>query len=165
MFITFKKNTIYIQITPDLLSVRHVESKTEINDKPLIAVDKDRKILAIGREAENIKSAAEVIDGFSHPRSFIYEPMAASETLKGFIQKLLKDSRKSIYVKKPIVIFHPQGNTEGGLTGFEKRGLRDMGELVKSSKTYIWVGRELTDHELKTLNFPESEGTVFAVKT
>ena len=164
MFSIFKKNTIYIQIKLRHLSARHIESKTEILEKPLLALDNKRKILAFGNEAENFEGTEKVIDGFSHPRSFIADVIPAAELIKCFIQKLLIERRKSTYVKKPIVVFHPQVNINGGLTSFEIRGLRDIGELVKSSKTFVWVGRALTDEELGSLCFPETEGTLYKVK-
>ena len=112
----FFKNTIYIEFSDELISVKHVETGNLIEDKPLLALKKSQKgkkiVYAVGSEVEQLQndSTISIHNGFSHPRVCINDFEIAQATLMYFIRKVLN---KKIMVR-PIIIMHPQKDFQGG---------------------------------------------------
>lgn len=151
------KNTIYVEFSAEWITVKHVETGKIIEDKPLLAIKKDDKgkniILAIGSKVEQIKTDTGVVihNGFSHPRVCINDFEIARATLMHFVRKVLN---KKILVR-PIMIMHPNGNLDGGLSQIEDRALKELASSIGAQKSYVWTGRNLKDVELVALNFPD----------
>ncbi len=158
----FFKNTIYVKIKADLLSVTLVEENHTFEDKPLLAVRIGSKgkgtIIAAGSEAEMIDPAIDdsvkIHNGFDHPRSCIRDFEIASATLRYFIRRVI--NRKAFV--RPIIIMHPLEKIEGGLTEIEHRALRDLAELVGARDSFVWTGRVLDIQEIAESRFPETGG-------
>lgn len=160
----FFKNTLYVKIKSDLLSVRLVNTKKTIEDKPLVAISsgKKKKVLTVGADAGNFSSKdgspIQLINPFEHSRSFINNIEIASATIKYFITGIIG---KGHFVN-PIIIFHPLEKIEGGITQVEACGLRELGKLVGGRDVHIWTGRELKDEELEKLDFPTNDGDLYS---
>lgn len=159
---TFFKNTLYIKIKPDLLSVSLVEQNRTFEDKPLVALGTGRKgkriIVAVGSEAEPAHSmcgdSVTIHNGFDHPRSCVRDFEIAQATIRYFINRVV--NRKTLI--RPIIIIHPLEKIEGGLTQIEYRGLLDLAVSAGAREAYVWTGRVLDPQELTKLQFPESGG-------
>ena len=152
------KNTIYVQFSAEWISVKHVETGKTIEDKPLLALKKNRKgrnvVLAVGSEVEQIKAdpGVVILNGFSHPRVCISDFEIAQATLMHFVRKALN---KTVFIR-PTMIVHPKGNLEGGLSTIEDRALKELASAAGARKSYIWIGQKLEDAELISLIFPKT---------
>ncbi|HQN18663.1 MAG TPA: rod shape-determining protein [Syntrophobacteraceae bacterium] len=161
----FFKNTLYVRIRSDLLSVTLVEQNRTIEDKPLVALAPGpkgkRNIVAVGSEAQIASSTAggsvTIHNGFDHPRSCVQDFEIAKATLQYFIRPV--GNRKNLV--RPIIVVHPLEKVEGGLTQIEYRALRELAESVGVRKVYVWTGRVLDFQELISLQFPQSGGKLY----
>nr|WP_321402393.1 rod shape-determining protein [uncultured Desulfobacter sp.] len=155
----FFKNTIYIEFSDELISVKHVETGNRIEDKPLLALKKNQKgknlVYAVGSEVEQLQndSTISIHNGFFHPRVCINDFEIAEATLKYFIRKALN---KNIMIR-PIIIMHPKKNLLGGLSQIENRAIKELAEAAGARECYVWVGRQLKDVEMISLNFLRQE--------
>ena len=53
-----------------------------------------------------------------------------------------------------MLVMHPMGNYDGGLTQVEIRCLRELSLSAGASKVFIWQGQNLTDEQLLAEQFP-----------
>ena len=152
------KSTLYVRIRRNKISVRFVEKKREVTDQPIVGMNGKNRILAVGEEANSHKYKNihdyRVLNGFDHPRTIIGQFDIADAALR-YLMKRTVSSRAFV---RPVIVFHPKDDYEGGLSQIEVRALRDMGEHVGGREVHIWVGRDLTDEELQSGKFPEYEG-------
>lgn len=156
------KNTLYIRISSDLLSVRLVDQNCTYEDLPLIALAPDakgrRRVVGVGSEAQTAHSTGKgtvtIHNGFDHPRSCIGDSEIAEATLRHFIRRVTN----RLTLLRPTVVIHPLEKIEGGLTEIECRGLHDLAERAGAGRVYVWAGRVLDDQELTSLQFPPSAG-------
>lgn len=86
------RNTLYVRIKPDSLSVVHVESGNEHRDVPSLVIEqKNGKtlVVGVGREAETKcrQLNVTVANGFKHPRTLIADFTVAEQTLKYFLKR------------------------------------------------------------------------------
>ena len=146
---------IHIAFRSDWLSVRDVGTDTIYEDKPIVAVKTDGKgrktVVAVGREAESVPSVPPdvitVVNGFDHPRSCIGDMEAAVAALKHFLYLVLPKR----LILRPIGILHPLEKTEGGLTSFEKRGLKEIGMEVGLREVYLCDHPELPEETIQKI--------------
>lgn len=158
----FFKSTVYVQFSASYIKLKHVEKGKIIEDKPIIALKNKKNgkktIVAFGKAAETARlSSPEHIalyNAFDHPRTFISNFEIAQATLRAFCCELFQ--RKVLL--GPVIVFHPLEKIDGGITQIEHRGLIELGETTGAREAYVWVGRDLSDNELLSLNFPEKEG-------
>ena len=150
------KNTLYIKFSSKNISIRYVEKQTTIEEEPIIAIRneiKSKKIIAVGIDSKRaqFKDPVNVTihNAFKHPRTFLSNFEIAEATLRYFVYKIVQRN----FLVKPIIIFHPTENIEGGVTQIERRGLRELGISVGARETYVWTGRLLTDGELTDKHF------------
>jgi rod shape-determining protein MreB len=145
------KNTIYIKFSSEKIQLRYVEKMEVLNDEPIIAIKNNGKrkiVAAVGaasrKEQSKDPSNVTLHNAFKHPRTFVSNFEIAEATLRYFICKLVQ---RKMFVT-PLVIFHPTENIEGGVTQIERRGLEELGASIGARKTYVWIGKTLTDNEL-----------------
>lgn len=148
--------TIYIKFSSKVISLRYVEKQKTIEQEPVIAIHNGKKrktIVAVGKESRKIQQENPVNvtphNAFKHPRTFLWNFELAEATLRYFVFKILQ--RKLLV--KPLLIFHPTENIEGGVTQIEYTGLKELGASIGARKTYIWTGRSLTDSKLTDKKF------------
>lgn len=159
MFSLFK-NTLYVRISPQRLAMLHVESGKELADVPALALEQEggkQRVVAVGSDAELQKgrSGITVANGFLHPRTPIADFILAEQTLKGFMRKLLP---ASLFAPSPVIVIHPLGRYDGGLTQIEVRALAELALGAGARKAYVWEGAELSREDLRDLRFPEVGG-------
>lgn len=150
---------IYVQISPDRLTIKNLKSGVVISEIPEMAISAPPKprILAIGPEARGAAAsqAGEVVNPFAHPRSMASDFTVAEQMLKHYLRRALGHSLLEL---APAVVIHPLGSPAGGFTQVERRAFREMALGAGASKVMVWTGRVLTDQEAMTWNFPLGEG-------
>lgn len=146
------RNTIYIRLKASKISLLHVESESELNLIPEIAIETSAygrsRILAVGNEASAAKtgkSNVRIANGFKHPRTLIADFTIAELTLKYCLNLLTK---KSLFFLSPLVIIQPLEMDEGGYTQVELRAFEELCNRIGTRKTYVRVGAELTKDDL-----------------
>lgn len=156
------RNTIYVRITPERLSVLHVESGNEYSDEPALVIEQKngkKQIIGVGHDAAAAGrfSSVEVVNGFKHPRTIIADFTIAEQTLKYFLRAVLP---RSLFAVSPIVVIHPQVVLEGDLTQVEIRALAELGLGAGARKVFVWEGPELTKEDLRVLKFSRAGGAL-----
>jgi rod shape-determining protein MreB len=157
----FLTSILYIKLRENLLTVKNIKSGEIYEDDPAVAIDNDNKtILAVGKQAHSLKTKNNVVivNGFSHPRLIINDFLIAEKALQYAIHKMYQNR---FWHSSPITVIHPMEKVEGGLTSIERRALRELASGAGAQKVFIWVGRELTDDEIISRNYPLSAGTLF----
>ncbi len=148
---------IYIQISPQRLTVRNVKTGEAISEVPEVAISRKGKeaVVGVGDAARAMKSsaAAAVSNPFSHPRSLVSDFTVAEQLLKHFLRRI---NRPSLFSLSPKVVMHPLGDPDGGFTQIEIRALMEMGLGAGASQVVLWQGRPLSDQELLSGKFPSS---------
>lgn len=146
---------LYVRIHPDRLTVRDPGSGAFLQEPPLIAISQDPKavILAVGGEADSLRGRPEVrvINPFSHPRTPISDFTAGEQLVKAMVKKLLG---RRLFALSPVMVMHLAMKLEGGITQIEARALHEMGIGAGASRVLCWVGPDLTDEQVRELEFP-----------
>lgn len=148
---------IYVQISPERLTVRNVKTGASISEIPEIAIrgkrdDPKARIVAIGalaRVAAKADAGVSVFNPFAHPRSPMSDLVLAEQLLKGLLYPL----QKGFLRLAPKIVVHPLGQPEGGLTLEEQRAFRKLAVGAGASKAVLWQGHELSDDELRQGRF------------
>jgi len=152
------KPIIYIQISPELLTLKNVKTGASIAEVPEMAINaKPEKILAVGSQARLAAAAqpAELVNPFAHPRTLASDFTVAEQLIKHQMRRLLGNSLLSI---SPRVVIHPLGSPTGGFTQVERRAFLEMAVGAGASEAHVWSGRPLTDQELLSGKPPSSGG-------
>lgn len=154
--------TVYVQLSPERLTVRNAKNGETISETPELAIARDPKprVLGVGAEArlQQASTSVEIVNPFAHPRSLVSDFTTGEQVLKGFLGRLLG---KSLFAVSPKVVMHPLGNPEGGFTQIEVRALQEMAMGAGAAKVSVWQGRVLSDQELVSGQFP-AEGQMLA---
>lgn len=155
MFLKRIRPKVYVRLTPSWLWVRDIAASKTVCGVPLLAIESGgrKKLLAVGEEVAALmhETGVSVLNPFTHPRTLISDMTAAEAVLNGFVKKLLADVPK--LRQRPLLILHPCIEPEGGFTQVEVRALL---ELARSTgcPAKLWRGRELTDEQVRSGNFP-----------
>ena len=148
MFSTLKP-VIYVQISPERLTLKNVKTGQTIDEAPEVAISAPpkRKILAVGSQARQAAAlqGAEIVNPFAHPRSLVSDFIVAEQLLKHQLGRLLGYSRLLIM---PCVVMHPLESPAGGFTQIELKALREMALGAGASEVHLCNGRPLTDEEV-----------------
>lgn len=140
---------LYVQVSPERLTVRNARSGKVISEVPEMATSSGtkKKILAVGAEARLAAStqAAEIVNPFRHPRTLLGDFTVGEQLLKAFVRRLQGTKPLAL---APLIVMHPLGSPEGGFTQVERRAFREMAFGAGASEVVLWVGRELSDSEL-----------------
>lgn len=153
----FFKQTLYVQIAPDRLTVRNPKENVTISEVPEIAIARTPKptVLGVGTDARshNAVPSVEITNPFAHPRSMVSDFTLGEQVLKAF---LARARPKSLLAPSPTVIMHLTGDPAGGFTQVEARAFREMALGAGASQVTVWQGPRLTDQELLSGTFPSS---------
>ena len=146
---------IYVQISPEKLTVKNIKSGEVISEVPEVAIayDKKTRIVGTGKEAAFHKTSpsVKIINPFAHPRTLVSDFTVAEQLVKIMVSRLLGSSSFAV---SPKVVFHPLGDPAGGFTQVELRAFREMAYGAGASQVVVWTGRALTAQELLSGNFP-----------
>jgi rod shape-determining protein MreB len=160
MMLSFLQSTVYVQLHPERLTVRHVQSGRSVSGPPIAAITSGPKpeLVAVGDAARTPPpdKQVRVLNPFKHPRTLLADFTLGEQVLKAFMKKLFEGN---LFARAPVVVLHPRIDPQGGFTQIEIRALHELALGSGASKVIIWQGRELQDQELRDLNF-SSGGTV-----
>ena len=155
------KPLIYVQISAELLTVKHVRSGRVISEVPEVAIGAppNSKLLGVGSQARVAASGtdARVVNPFGHPRTLVSDFTVAQLLVKEFIRRL---NGKSFMALAPIIVIHPLGSPEGGFTQVENRAFHEMALGAGASKVTVWNGRSLTDQEVLSHKFSQGDAAI-----
>jgi rod shape-determining protein MreB len=151
---------IYCQLSPQRITIRDVKSGETLSEIPEMAISTStslKKILAVGAEARQAAAnqSAEVINPFAHPRSMVSDFTSAEQLLKYYFRRY---GGGSFFRLAPRVVMHPLGTPAGGFTQIENRAIHEMALGAGASEVTVWNGRNLTDQEVLSRQFPMDEG-------
>jgi rod shape-determining protein MreB len=153
---------IYVQVSPDRLTVRNPKTGESLSEVPEIAISNTPKprVIGVGKEARLHQSAhsVQIVNPFSHPRSMVSDFTVGEKTLKAFLQRM---KINSFLAPAPKVVMHLMGEPAGGFTQVEVRAFHEMAVGAGASQVKIWQGRTLSDQELLSGQFP-SDGSVLS---
>jgi rod shape-determining protein MreB len=146
---------LYVQLSPQLLTIRNVKTGEQISEPPRIAIRSEQggkpTVLAVGANASMAAGdSVEVMNPFDHPRSIVSDFTVAEQLLKAFFRRL---GGNSWFAPSPKVVMHPLGAPEGGFTQIEIRALLEMALGAGASEVVVREGRPLTDQELLAGDF------------
>lgn len=154
MFAAFQP-TLYVQISPERLSVKNVKTGETIAEVPEVALSASPKpkLLGVGAQARVAAAggAAKIVNPFAHPRSLVSDFTVAEQLLKAFFRRL---QGSSLFAVSPVVVMHPLGHPNGGFTQVEKRAFHEMALGAGAAQVILWQGRNLTDPEILSRQFP-----------
>lgn len=147
--------TLYIQLSPTLLTVRDAKTGASWSEVPEVAISKlvTQKILAIGAEAR-LHSTAEgvqIVNPFGHPRTLVGDFTVGEQLLRLAVQCV---HPRHWWLPAPRVVLHPLGDPEGGFTQIELRALREMAHGAGAMDVVLWRGATLADTQLLNGEFP-----------
>ncbi len=98
----------------------------------------------------SLESAAEATfdaqPPFTTARLLIGQFQAAEKVLKRAVTEM---SKSKIFAVSPQVLIQPLEILEGGLSEVEERVLKEVAIGAGASKVVVWVGRELSDAEVR----------------
>lgn len=147
--------TVYVQVSPQRLTIRNVKTGASVSEIPELAIARDPKlrIVGVGAEArlQQASAAVEIINPFAHPRSLVSDFTSGEQVLKAMLRRVLANS---FFAVSPKVVMHPMGDPEGGFTQVEIRALREMAFGAGAAKVTVWQGRVLSDQELVSGQYP-----------
>jgi rod shape-determining protein MreB and related proteins len=154
---TFFSRILYVQLSPQRLSVRDPARGRGIAEVPELAIEvppdgKARRVLAVGQQARGLASMPStiIVNPFTHPRSLVSDFTCAEQVLKAFVKKVVG---RAWLQPQPLIVMHPLGEHEGGLTQIELRAIRELGLGAGGARVLIWLGPELSDEELQSRQF------------
>ena len=155
-------STLYVQLSPDRLSVRNPKSGQYFSEVPEVAIAHvpKPKIVGIGAEARMraAEPSVEIVNPFGHPRTLVGDFTVGEQLLKACFSRVNRSTWLSM---APRVVMHPLGDPAGGLTQVEIRAFHEMALGAGGSQVKVWQGRTLTDSELLSGTFP-AEGAVLS---
>jgi rod shape-determining protein MreB len=144
---------LYVQISPERLSVRDVRAGVEVSGPPQIAIahGPQARIVGVGFDAALATGeAVAVVNPFAHPRSLVSDFTVGEQLLKAFVRRVRPQSWLKL---APRIVMHPLGAPEGGFTQVEIRALHEMALGAGASQVVVREGRPLADHELLAADF------------
>jgi rod shape-determining protein MreB len=152
---SFFRFSLYIQISPDRLTVRNPRTGAQLSEVPELAIMSAPKVrvTAVGKEARSklAEPNVKLVNPFAHPRSLVSDFTAGEQLLKAFVARMATHGFLSV---SPSVVLHPLGDPAGGFTQIEVRALQEMAMGAGARSVKVWQGRPLTDQELLSGRFP-----------
>lgn len=148
---------VYVQVSPDRLTVRNPRTGESFSQVPEVAIANDPKprIVGVGKDARLHQStpSVQIVNPFAHPRSMVSDFSVGEQVLKAFLRHVKGDY---FLAPAPQVIMHLMGEPEGGFTQIEARAFHEMAIGAGASQVKVWQGRALSDQELLSGQFPSS---------
>lgn len=151
------RSIIYVQISPQLLTLKNVRTGESIAEVPELAIRESPKprVVAVGSLARAATPPVRIINPFAHPRTLIGDFTGGEQLLRHQIRRILG---KPFLPLAPAVVLHPLGTFEGGLTELERRAFREMALGAGAAEMNLWIGRLLRDEEILARRPPQGSG-------
>ena len=155
MLSSFFNSCLYIQLSPERLTVRDPSTGTQFSEIPEVGIAHDPKtrIVGVGSVARSAVAGliGEVVNPFGHPRSLVSDFTVAEQLLKTVVRQVLGSALLRV---APRIVIYPLGDPAGGFTQIERRAIREMALGAGASKVIVWVGRNLSDQEILNEEYP-----------
>lgn len=145
---------LYIRIKRDWLSVQDIKTGHCYEDIPVAALQgRDDDIVAVGYAAHNLESGGghTIVNGFADPHVIIANARAAEQTLRYFMDSVVK---KGLLQPPLKAILHPTEFRRGGLSVSAARALQEIAIKAGAAEAYVWVGMEPMKSEIINGDFP-----------
>jgi rod shape-determining protein MreB len=154
------KSLLYIQISPQRITLRNPVNGMAISEAPCIAIvtHPKEKVLGVGADAALAAGVpgARLINPFGHPRSMVSDFAVAEQLLKIYVARIRAGF--NFFRTNPTIVMHLLGDHEGGLTQVERRAFRELALGAGAAKVVIYTGPELSDAQLMAGEFPNDPG-------
>jgi rod shape-determining protein MreB len=173
---------LYIQISPDTITIRDVRKNLTIEEPAELAVSVVesviQSVIGVGHGAQVAAAnhpSGLVLRPFAHPRTLISEYLAAEALLKhlvvytrmadslehqAFFKHLIARTLDWFRWKLPLkVVLHLRADPEGGFAKVEIRVFRELLLVTGCRALVIWQGSPLSDQALLSGEFP-SDGQI-----
>jgi rod shape-determining protein MreB and related proteins len=150
----FFNTALYVQISPERLTVRDPKSGQAFSEIPELAIAHSPKatIIAFGAQARLAAApGVEIVNPFNHPRTLVGDFTSGEQLLKAAIRKVQGNSFLAL---APRIVIHLLGDPAGGFTQVEARAFHEMALGAGAREVDIWQGRTLTDEEVLSRTFP-----------
>lgn len=146
---------LYVRFRPDWISIRRAGKSRHWEGQAVVGFEERaaRVVAVAGEEIARPESTVSTINPFADERSVVGNIHAAEILLRHGIRKFAQangDYPRPLWSRKPDLILHPTHLGEDGLNSFEIVGLQALGASAGAHRTYVWLGRSLTDEELKS---------------
>jgi rod shape-determining protein MreB len=149
---------LYIQLSPQRLSVRNARTSTTWDEVPEIALlDQPRPLIqAVGSKAREAaaQNGARIANPLAHPRSIVSDFVLAQQLLQYGVRCVLGKGSFWRFTPSPHIVLHVPANPEGGYTQVELRALKELALGCGASRAALWQGAALTDGELLSGQYP-----------
>ncbi|EJE50605.1 actin-like ATPase involved in cell morphogenesis [Acidovorax sp. CF316] len=155
---------LYIQLSPQRVSVRNARTGTTWDEVPEIALQ-DRpkpRVEAVGSKAREAaaRTGARIANPLAHPRSLVSDFVLAQQLLQYGVRHVLGKGSFWQFTPSPRIVLHLPANPEGGYTQTELRALRELALGCGASRATLWQGPALTDGELLSGQYPATGQTL-----
>jgi len=154
------KSLLYIQISPQRITLRNPVNGMVISEEPRIAIVDvpKQRVLGVGPEAGLAIGMphARVVNPFAHPRTMVSDFSAAEQLLKQYVRRV--SAGFNFFRPGPTIVLHLQGSHEGGLTQVEIRAFREMAMGAGGAQVVIYVGPDLSDAQIMAGDYPATIG-------
>jgi rod shape-determining protein MreB len=153
---------LYIQISPDTITIRDVRNNLTIEEPAELAVsfiERRMQVIAVGHDAQAALAkhpTASIARPFAHPRTLTSEYLAAEALITQLIARTLGPLRSRLPFK---VVLHLMGDPEGGFAKVEIMVFRKILLVAICRSFVIWQGSPLSDQALLSGEFP-SDGQI-----
>ncbi|PQJ49315.1 rod shape-determining protein MreB [Vibrio jasicida] len=137
-------NDLLVELSESKIVIRTLGSGLKFEYEPYLAVDTSGKktvVKGVGSEAKLQSGAGiQVINPFSHPRSFVADFYVAEKLIQHGLYKVHKSN---FFKPAPRIIMHQLEKTDGGLTNIEERVLRELALGSGAREVVIYIGETL----------------------
>ena len=145
-------NDLLVELSKSKIVIKTLGSVAKFEYEPYLTLETSGKKTVVKDIGSGAKlqsgTGVEVINPFSHPRSFVADFYVAEK----LIQHGLYEVHKVKFLKPaPRIIMHQLEKTEGGLTNIEERVLRELALGSGAREVVIYVGDKL-DSDRITFN-------------
>lgn len=144
-FIISARRIVYIRIVSDRIIMLsndglHWEADPEVG---ITAKGKDQVISIIkdgGASYQESVGVSRWVNPFSHPRTIFSDFTVGEKLVKHGLRSMIGGL---ISASPALAIIHPLEKTEGGLTGIERRALREMALGAGFRQCWVYTGPEI----------------------
>ncbi|WP_031410992.1 rod shape-determining protein [Vibrio parahaemolyticus] len=137
-------NDLLMELSERKIVIQTIGNGPKLEYEPYLAVETSGKkslIKSVGSEAKlQSGTGIQVINPFSHPRSFIADFYVAEKLIQHGVREVLKSK---FFKLSPRIIMHQLEKVEGGLTNVEERVLRELALSGGAREVITYVGKQL----------------------
>lgn len=135
---------LLVELSESKIVIQTFGKGPKVEYEPYLAVQTlggKKLIKSVGSEAKSeVGEGIQVINPFSHPRSFVADFYVAEKLIQHGLRKI----HKSRFIKPaPRLVIHQLDKAEGGLTNVEERVLIELAVSSGAREVVTYVGKKL----------------------